>query len=275
EHVQELAYSDDGKYLAASSWNGLVWVYDAADWSEVAHMNAGDWIVAMPMWVPGEHVLTLKSYGKLSDPDPQEQWAFDVRTGQETTAPYQFGHLRSHDGVHRVTPNGLDEGGYDLHETDALPQRTISHAGTWDPIQCKAFSADGTKLFLGAQQNLYVVDPVTARVTDKVMDATGRFFDLAASPDGSYLAAASFSRKLDYLGPFGEKRPHELCVWRTADRKIILGRQMETYIDALAWSPDGRRLVASLEPCDGNFAHGQSELAVFAMGPRDEPLPGE
>lgn len=272
QHVQDLVFSDDGKYLAASSWDGLVWVYDTADWSEVAHASAGDWIVAMPMWVPGEHVLTVKSYSKLDDPDPAEQWAFDVRTRQETTAPYQFGHLRSHDGVHRITPNGGGEGGYDLHATDTLPQRTISHAGEWDPIQCKAFSADGSRLFLGAQQNLYVVDPVTAQVVGKVIDASERLFRLASSPDGAYLAAASFSRKLGYLGPFGEERPHELCIWRTADRRIVLGRQMETYVGALAWSPDGRRLVAALEPCDDSFANGQTEFAVFAMGPADLPF---
>ncbi|MGR6998005.1 hypothetical protein ACU686_07730 [Yinghuangia aomiensis] len=83
----------------------------------------------MLMWVPGRPVLTVKSYSRLDDPEPLEQWAFDVRTGQETTAPYQHGHLRSLDGVHRITPNGGGEGGYDLHATDTLPQRTISHAG--------------------------------------------------------------------------------------------------------------------------------------------------
>lgn len=273
KQIRDVEFSDDGAYLAATTWDGLVWVYDTADWSEVAHARAGDRNVAMLMWVPGEPVLTVKSYSRLDDPAPLEQWAFDVRTGQETTAPYQLGHLRSLDGVHRITPNGGGEGGYDLHATDTLPQRRISHAGEWDPIQCKAFSADGARLFLGAQQNLYVVDPVTARVVDKVPDASDRLFQLASSPDGTYLAAASASRKLHYAGSFGDKRPHELCVWRTADHRIILGRQMTTYINALAWSPDGRRLVAALEPCDENFANGKSELAVFAMDPTNPTNP--
>ncbi|WP_436777326.1 WD40 repeat domain-containing protein [Yinghuangia sp. YIM S09857] len=275
QDIRNLAFSDDGKYLAANTGKGLVWVYDTADWSEVAHTSAGDWSVAMPMWVPGEHVVTLKSYSKLSDPKPERQWAFDVRTGQETTASYQSGHQRSHDGVHRVTPNGGKLGGYDLHATDTLPQRTIVHAGKWDPIQSKAFSADGSRLFLGAQQDLYVVDPQSAEVVDKVADASERLFEIAASPDGSYLAAASLSRKLGYLGPFDGRRPHELCVWRMADRRIILGRQMETFVTALAWSPDGRHLVAVLEPCDGNFGLAHSELAVFRMGPETPPFPFE
>ncbi|MEU8137052.1 WD40 repeat domain-containing protein [Streptodolium elevatio] len=270
--VRSLDFSDDGKYLAATSWGGLVWIYDTTDWSEVAHTSAGDWIVPMPMWVPGEHVLTIKSYSKLTDSRPEAQWSLDVRTRQETTAAYQLGHLRSHDGIHRVTPNGGGEGGYDLHATDELPQRTISHAGKWDPIQCKAFSADGSRLFLGTQQNLYVVDPVTAQVVDKVMDASERLFELAASPDGAYLAAASFSRRLAYRRSFGDTRPHELCIWRMADRRIILGRQMETYVGALAWSPNGRRLVAALQPCDDDFANGETQLAVFAMGPENPPF---
>lgn len=157
-----------------------------------------------------------------------------------------------------------------MHGDEPEPARRISHAGEWDPIQCTAFSGDSSRLFLGAQQNLYVVDPATGEVIDKVGDASERLFTLGSNGDGSYLAVGSFSRKLGYLG-FRDRRPHELCVWRMADKKIILGRQLRTYVDALSWAPDGRWLAAAPEPlAKEDFHEGSTELVIFPMGPVDD-----
>ncbi|MBL1120069.1 WD40 repeat domain-containing protein [Streptomyces sp. 110] len=269
DHVNGMDFSDDGKYLAVCSDQGRVWVYDTADWSEVVHTHAGDWIVPLMMWVPGGHVLVVKGYSTGDGPEERKQWAFDVDRRAEAEAPFQLGHLRSCDGAYRISPNGAGEGGFDLHGDEREPFRRVSHAGEWDPIQCTAFSGDSSRLFLGAQQNLYVVDPATGGVIDKVDDASERLFTLASNGDGSYLAVGSFSRKLSYL-EFRESRPHELCVWRMADKKIILGRQMRTYVDALSWSPDNRWLAAALEPLsDKGFHRGMAEVAVFPMGPVD------
>ncbi|MFH8572440.1 WD40 repeat domain-containing protein [Streptomyces sp. NPDC017993] len=266
--VEHMEFSDDGKYLAVCSDQGRVWVYDTADWSETVHTHAGDWILPLMMWVPGGHVLVVKRYSSRGKPERESQWAYDVDQGTTVEVPFQRGHLRSVDGAHRISPNAAGEGGFDLHGEQGAPCRQLSHAGRWDPIQCRAFAGDSSRLFLGAQENLYVVDPVKGEVVDKVMDASERLFELASNPDGSYLAIGSFSRKLSYL-EFGKDRPHELCIWRMADKKIILGHQFRTYINELAWSPnDGRWLAVALEPMgDGRFRHGTTEIAVFRMGP--------
>ncbi|QKW07565.1 WD40 repeat domain-containing protein [Streptomyces sp. NA04227] len=270
DHVEHLHFSDDGAYLAVCSDQGRVWVYDTSDWSEKAHVNAGDeWLVPLMMWVPGTHVVVVKGYFSADEPEEEVQWAYDVDLGEEVQVPFQRGRLRSTDGVHRLSPNNGGEGGYDLHGEEREPSRRVSHSdGAWDPIQCKTFSGDSSRLFLGAQENLYVVDTVKGEVVDKVMDASERLFEMAANPDGSYLAIGSFSRKLGYL-EFGERRPHELCVWRMEDKRIVLGHQFRTYIDALAWSPtDGRWLAVGLEPIrEGEFHSGNTEIAVFGMGP--------
>ncbi|WP_405677344.1 hypothetical protein OG292_22800 [Streptomyces sp. NBC_01511] len=268
DHVETLEFSDDGMYLAVCSDQGRVWVYDTADWSETLHAHAGDWIVPVMMWVPGEHVLVVKCYPSVDEPEEESQWAYDVDRGTKVEAPFQRGLRRSGDGAYRISRNLAGEGGFDLHEERREPYRRLSHAGKWDPIQCHAFSGDSSQLFLGAQRNLYVVDPAKGEVVDKVMDASERLFKIAASPDGGYLAIGSFTRKLSYL-VLGDDRPHELCIWRTADKKIILGHQFRTYIDALAWSPnDGRCLAVALEPLsDGQFHQGKTEIAVFPMDP--------
>ncbi|BBJ45455.1 hypothetical protein SSPO_081730 [Streptomyces antimycoticus] len=270
DHIAGMDFSDDGTYLALCSDQGRVWVYDTADWSEVVHTRAGDWIVPLMMWVPGGHILVVKGYSSGGEIEEEKQWAYDVDRRAEVDAPFQRGHLRSRDGAYRISPNGAGEGGFDVHGDEPEPSRRISHAGEWDPIQCTAFSGDSSRLFLGAQQNLYVVDPATGEVIDKVGDASKRLFTLASNGDGSYLAVGSFSRKLGYLD-FREERPHELCVWRMADKKIILGRQLRTYVDVLSWSPDGRWLAAALEPlAKKGFHEGRTELAIFPMGPVDD-----
>ncbi|MBL1099195.1 WD40 repeat domain-containing protein [Streptomyces coffeae] len=270
DHINGMDFSDDGTYLALCSDQGRVWVYDTADWSEVVHTRADGWLVPLMMWVPGGHILVVKDYSSGNEPEEEKQWAYDVDRRAETEAPFQAGNLRSRDGTYGISPNRAGEGGFDLHGDEREPSRRLSHAGTWDPIQCTAFSGDSSRLFLGAQQNLYVVDPMAGEVIDKVDHASKRLFTLASNEDGSYLAIGSFSRKLSYL-EFGQERPHELCVWRMADKKIILGRQLRSYVDALSWSPDNRCLAAALEPLSKqSFHRGKTEVAIFPMGPVDD-----
>ncbi|MFI6289382.1 WD40 repeat domain-containing protein [Streptomyces sp. NPDC051018] len=268
EAVQRMEFSDDGKYLAVCSQQGRVWVYDTAHWSETVHTHAGEWNVPQMMWAPGGHVLVVKGYHSGREPEEESQWAYDVDQGTEVEVPFQRGLRRSGDGAYRISGNDAGEGGFDLHGQEREPYRRVSHAGAWDPIQCHTFAGDSSRLFLGAQQNLYVVAPAKGEVVDKVIDASERLFKLASNPDGSYLAIAGFSRKLGYLG-LSEHRPHELCVWRMADKKIIVGHQFRTYINDLAWSPnDGRLLAVALEPIGkGKFHRGGTEIAVFPMGP--------
>ncbi|ADI07627.1 hypothetical protein SBI_04507 [Streptomyces bingchenggensis BCW-1] len=270
DHLLEVEFSDDGKYLAVCSDQNRVWVYDTADWSEVLHTSAGDeWIVPVLMWVPGEHILTVKTYPQPEDAEVEPQWAFDVDARTEAEVPFQGGKTRSRDGAYRLHPNDARDGGYDLLATERSPRRRVAHADSWDPIQCESFSGDDSRLFLGAQENLYVVDPATGEVVDKVMDASERLFQLESSPDGSYLVVNCSSRKLSYLYE-GQEGLQELCVWRTADKEIVMGRQLTTWVEGLSWSPDGRWLAALLEPRgEDDFHNGRTELVLFAMGPSD------
>ncbi|WP_433175740.1 WD40 repeat domain-containing protein [Actinoallomurus sp. CA-150999] len=266
DYVDDLKFSDDGRYLAAvADWSGTLWVYDTRDWSERARGDVGDIIVPRIMWVPGSHVVTVKSYGENPDEDDREQWAFDVDALTEVDVPFEEGRLRSSTGRYRV--GCYDFAGVDFHETDRSPRGNLQLSGGSDPIQCLAFATDESRLFLGAQQNLYIVDPATRTEVDKVENASARLFELDSSPDGAYVAVASESRKQEYL-----RRPSrglELCVWRTADKKIIQGAQLDGFVHALAWSPDGRRVAVAVNPFaeDGTIDHGSSsKIMVFSVG---------
>src|SRR5690606_951896 len=137
EALSRAEFSDDGRYLAVCTEGNRVWVYDTADWTETAHVHAGgEWIVPVLMWVPGRHVLTLKTHPTPEDDMLPAQWAFDVDALEVVDAPFQEGHRRSPDGAHRILRNGAGEGGFDLVGEGKQADRRISHAGRWDPIQC-------------------------------------------------------------------------------------------------------------------------------------------
>ncbi|MFC4012938.1 WD40 repeat domain-containing protein [Nonomuraea purpurea] len=277
DNVSGAEFSDDGRYLGVCSDKGLVWVYDTTDWSQVVHLSTGeDWIVPLMAWVPGEPVITLKNYCSEPDEDDRTQWAYDVDARAEVEAPFQPGRVRSRDGGYWTGNYGNKDGGSDICAPGRPPIPSSVAGGDWDPIQCESFAGDGSRLFLGAQENLYVLDPATGQITDKVMDASKRLFQLAASPDGAYLAVGSFTRKLPYVNIRGDKRPHELCVWRTSDMKIIMGRQLTTWVEAMAWSADGQWLAVTMEPtADGLSFSGKSQLVVYRMGPSQPPFPVE
>ncbi|MFG2089157.1 MULTISPECIES: WD40 repeat domain-containing protein [unclassified Spirillospora] len=270
-------FSDDGRYLALCSDKGRVWVYETTGWSQVVHVSSGvEWILPLMAWVPGEPVITLKNYCSRPDEDDRTQWAYHVDARAEVGAPFQPGRIRSRGGGYWTGNYNNRDGGIDICAPDRPPIPTSVAGDGWDPIQCESFAGDGSHLFLGARENLYVLDPATGRIKDKVMKASTCLFKLAASPDGAYLAASSFSRKLPYLDVYGHKRPHELCVWRTSDMKIIMGRQLTTWVKAMAWSPDGQWLAVTVEPTTRSLSlNGRSQLMIYRMGPSQPPFPVE
>lgn len=210
------------------------------------------------------------------DDDDRTQWAYDVDARAEVDAPFQPGRVRSRDGGYWTGNYGNKDGGSDICAPGRPPIPSSVAGGDWDPIQCESFAGDGSRLFLGAPENLYVLDPASGLVVDKVMKASECLFQLAAGPDGAYLAAGGFSRKLPYLNIRGDKRPHEICVWRTSDMKILMGRQLTTSVSAMAWSPDGQWLAVTVEPtAEGLSFSGTSQLMIYRMGPSQPPFPVE
>lgn len=267
DYVYRMAFSDDGRYLAAYSIQGRVWVYDTAHWSETVHTHAGDWDQPLMMWVPGRHILVVKNGCEWrASREKESQWAYDVDQGVEVEVPFQRGHLRSADGVYRISPNSAGDGRFDLHRKGSEPCRPLPHPGDREPIRCYDFSGDSSRLFLGYQDHLYVVDPAKGEVVDEIVD-TDVPFALASNPDGRYLAIGGRSRKRHYL----EDPAHELCIWRMTDKKIILGHQFRTDIEELAWSPnDGRWLAVALDHLDDSQSNnGMTEIAVFRTGPSE------
>ncbi|MEU5208392.1 hypothetical protein [Streptomyces sp. NPDC020742] len=78
----DLAFSDDGRYLAVTSERDGVVVYDTADWTEHTRTSSGLGLFPGLMWVPGEHVVALNErFGGAA------RWAYDVAGGAPVDIP--------------------------------------------------------------------------------------------------------------------------------------------------------------------------------------------
>ncbi|WBB59509.1 hypothetical protein O7599_28675 [Streptomyces sp. WMMC500] len=253
DHVVVLAFSDDGRFLAVTSEDGELAVYDTADRSErlrAAPASAGRDI----MWVPGRHVVTLKEDGN----DEVRPWAYDLDAGTETDVAVEPGRVRSRTGRFRVE---YGEGGrVDFVSGQSSPDRTIRLG---DPssgrVRGVAFSADETRMFVAHDAQVHVVEPATGRVLDAVPVPGDWLNALAASPDGAYLAVATED--------WDDERRCTPDLYRVADRELIMRRpardpaQAGITAQALAWSPDGARLAAVVE----------NEIHLFRVGLPDRP----
>ncbi|WP_326687206.1 hypothetical protein OIE63_08575 [Streptomyces sp. NBC_01795] len=256
-----LAFSDDGRFLAVTSEDGELVVYDPGERSErlrvMTPASAGRDI----MWVPGRHVITLKE----DELDEVHPWAYDLDADTEIDIPVEPGRVRSRDGRFRVEYGDGDR--VDFVSGRSTPDRTVRLGDESAWVSDVTFSADGTRMFVahrskevGHSSTVHVIDPVTGRILDSITVPGDWLNSLAASPDGAYLAVAT--------ADWNDERKCTPDIWRVADRELIMRRptkdpsQAGISAEALAWSPDGARLAATVE---------NKEIHLFRVGLPAEP----
>jgi WD40 repeat protein len=247
------AFSDDGRFLAVTSEDGELAVYDMDNRSErlrVSPVLAGRDI----MWVPGQHVVTLKE----DEVDEVRTWAYDLDADTETDVPVEPGRVRSRTGRFRVEYG--DGGRVDFVSGQSSPDRTVRLGDeSSGRVHRVAFSADETRMFVAHASKVYVIEPASGRILDTITVPGDWLNSLAASPDGAYLAVATED--------WNDERKCTPDIYRVADRELIMRRptrdraQAGIRAQALAWSPDGAWLAAIVE----------NEIHLFRVGLPDEP----
>ncbi|MFF0725546.1 WD40 repeat domain-containing protein [Streptomyces sp. NPDC004134] len=277
DEPRHLAFSDDGRFLAVTSEEGELVVYETAEWSERVRTRAGDYVSSWLMWVPGEPLITLRHHEEL-----HPQVAYDAVRGAPAEAPPQSGRLRSATGRYRtewvsgadvglLSPAGevrvlsLDGSG------DAGDAGDAGDGGTGplapDPYAAFAFSADEARLFAARGSRVYVLDPADGRTLDVIAHEETGIRSVRVSPCGEYLALS-----VESPGRL------EVLIQRVGDHRVVtrhaIGRgwyPLQTY--ELAWSPDGRWLAANLTVVEvkSDWEAKGGETRLFRVGLPTEP----
>ncbi|MFC4911868.1 WD40 repeat domain-containing protein [Actinomadura gamaensis] len=247
----DLAFSDDGEYLAVTSQECELVVFRTADWSEQARVSDSPLWGQDIQWVPGRHVITkrvIEGGGDLDDEAAVE--AYDLRTGATVPIDPQPREYRSRTGRYRA--DGSSGGTVHLLTRDAGPRRV--HVPGW--ASGISFTGDETRMFVGGGTEIHAVDPESGtllRTLTGVEGASG----LAVRPDGAYLTTFS--------GADGVGERDRLDLWRVSDGALLMRcRSGGYYVAGRSWSPDGTMFAAAV--ITGNDGY-DGEVRIYRPGP--------
>ncbi|GAA2103430.1 hypothetical protein [Actinomadura alba] len=257
-----LAFSDDGRYLAACSEEGELVVVDATDWHELLRVHPEGYSSPMLMWVPGRHVITLRDYLK----DALAQLSYDVVSGTRVQAPTQVGVVRSATGRHRVD---LDYGTFITVHDDVGAERTLpvgdpESEGGVDTRRSVAFTADERLMFAARGATIFALDPSDGRTVATIDN------------DGLEVEALGVSSCGDYLAILSEHWERAVSIRRVGDHQVVTRRGIgprpgRTEPLDLQWSPDSRWLAINLLTTDDEDQY-RPEIHIIPIGlPTDPP----
>jgi WD40 repeat protein/serine/threonine protein kinase len=266
-----VAFSPDGRLLAAGSADDTVTVWDSVSGQELRTLVHPNWVESVAFSPDGRCLATGSADNTVR--------IWDVATGQELAAfrehaqmvlsvtyspdgrrvasgsgdatvkvwdttnskePFTFKSSASVVRCVAYSPDGRRLASGDEKNTlkiwdSATGQELASLEGHREPIMCVAFSPDGRRLASGSADGMVKVwDAATGRELLPLAGHTKAVWDVAFSPDGGRLVSGSLDKTV--------------IVWDAATGRELL--PLKDHIGAarsVAFSPDGRRLVSSGE----------------------------
>lgn len=266
DEPRHLAFSDDGRFLAVTSEEGELVVYDTTDWRECLRAHSDDYLSPWLMWVPGEPVITLRHHEEL-----RPQLAYDALRGTPVEAPPQSGRLRSSTGRYRaewasgpaitlLSSTGEERAGAVGLEEGGDAENDGTELANPDPYEAVAFSADESRMFVARGTRVYVRDPADGRILEVIENDEIKIRSLRVSPGGDYLALSGESPGV-----------LEVIIRRVSDHQVVtrhaIGRgwyPLQTY--EMAWSPDGRWLAATLTLVNRDWEPEGGQTHIFRIG---------
>jgi Tol biopolymer transport system component len=231
-HARRVAYSPDGRRLAATSDDGTVKVYDAATGRETltlrGHVGRFGAVSGVAYSPDGRRLASVNQDGTVT--------VWDAETGREALT------LRAQVGPGTVSgvaysPDGrrLASAGGDgtVRVWDASPdQAALTFRGHTGAVWGVAYSPDGRRLAaVNSDKTIGVWDAETGREALILRGHTGEVYGVTYSPDGRHLASTSYDRTAK--------------VWDTATGQALTLRGHTGYVWSVAYSPNGRRLASS------------------------------
>jgi WD40 repeat protein len=229
-----LAYTPDGKQIAAGGNSTVAWLMDAASGREVRRFTSNPTAIS--------HLLISPDAKHLFTACRKEIHQFDLGTGKELR--YLEEHQTSISGLALCF----------LRMWDASRGRLLHAVKHEFPVSGLASSPDGKKALTGgwdANARAWDLTADPPAETSKVLGGNGHLYYFTFAPDGKTYATFGSGQKL--------------ILWETATHKKLKEWPFEEPVSALAFASDGRHLAVALNT---------GPVYVLRLGKPEDPKTG-
>ncbi|KAG9076015.1 POC1 centriolar protein A, partial [Ceratobasidium sp. 370] len=230
--IASLAYSPDGAYIASSSRDKTIRIWDARTGQSVGQPLQGhtSWVNSVAYSPDGAYIVSGSRDKTIC--------IWDARTGQNVGQPLQ-GHTHSVNSV-EYSPDGayIVSGSddktiriWDTRTGQSVGQPLQGHTGWANPV---AYSPDGAYIVSGSYDNtIRIWDAGTGQgVGQPLQGHTDWVSSVAYSPDGAYIVSGSYDKTI---------RIWDACTGQSVGQPL----QGHTYlVYSVAYSPDGAYIVS-------------------------------